>query len=272
MPNITPAATPTIFNFDNSRIRTINKNGEPWFVAADVCSVLDIGNVSMAIQRLDEEEVTLSQIEGSHRPTNIVNESGLYSLVLRSDKPEAKRFKKWITSEVLPTIRKTGGYQLPQTYPDALRALADTAELANRLAAQLEDAQEAVAFRDVVTASYDLCSMDTAAKILAIPWMGGKKMFDMLRQLGVLSSGGSRHNVPKQYWVNRGFFVVKERPYQKPSGEVGISFTTKVTQKGLDFIRAIITTNVDKHGRWTAPSKWELPDRYYDRKEMEQHD
>ncbi|MDW5367444.1 BRO family protein, partial [Acinetobacter baumannii] len=101
----------SVFNFNQKEVRTIvKKDGEIWFVLSDVCNVLEIGNVSMAASRLDAEEITLSTIEGSHRPTNLVNESGLYSLVLTSRKPEAKQFKKWVTSDVLPSIRKNGGY------------------------------------------------------------------------------------------------------------------------------------------------------------------
>ena len=100
---------PFVFE-DEALVRVIMIDGEPWFVAADVCRVLEIVNVSQAVDRLDADEVTLCQIEGSHRPTNVINESGLWSLVLRSDKPAAKRFKKWVTAEVLPSIRKTGRY------------------------------------------------------------------------------------------------------------------------------------------------------------------
>ena len=95
------------FNFNQNEVRTIVKeDGEIWFVLSDVCNVLEIGNPSDAARRLDNDEVTLDIIEGNHRPTNLVNESGLYSLVLTSRKPEAKQFKKWVTSDVLPSIRK----------------------------------------------------------------------------------------------------------------------------------------------------------------------
>lgn len=104
MSNIVP------FTFEGAQVRVVEIAGEPWFVAADVCAVLEIGNPSMAMNRLEEDEVTLSQIEGSHRPTNLISESGLYSLVLRSDKPQARPFRKWVTAEVLPSIRKTGRY------------------------------------------------------------------------------------------------------------------------------------------------------------------
>jgi prophage antirepressor-like protein len=101
-----------VFSFDEMAVRTIEKNRELWFVVVDVCAVLEIGNATMAINRLDEDERTLITIEGASNglPVNAINESGLYSLILTSRKPEAKRFKKWVTSEVLPAIRKTGYY------------------------------------------------------------------------------------------------------------------------------------------------------------------
>lgn len=97
------------FNFDNAALRVIELDGEPWFVASDVCAVLDVQNVSQAVSRLDDDERAMLNI-GRQGEASIINESGLYSLILGSRKPEAKKFKKWVTSEVLPTIRKTGSY------------------------------------------------------------------------------------------------------------------------------------------------------------------
>ena len=104
-------------NPEFGRVRTTVIDGEPWFVAADVCHALDIGNPSDALNRLDDDERTLVSIEGASngKPVNGVNEPGLYSLVLGSRKPEAKAFKRWITHEVIPAIRKTGGYRVPQS-------------------------------------------------------------------------------------------------------------------------------------------------------------
>lgn len=103
----------SLFNFNNQAIRIMERSGEPWFVAADVCDALEIGNPTMALKRLDQEDLALITIEGITRgnnQVNLINESGLYSLILTSRKEEAKRFKKWVTSEVLPSIRKTGSY------------------------------------------------------------------------------------------------------------------------------------------------------------------
>lgn len=104
-----------VFNFEQREVRIVMKDGEPWWVAKDVCDVLRIQNVTQAVQRLDEDEHSMFDIGCNGGPErNIINESGLYALILRSDKPEAKRFRKWVTSVVLPSIRKTGGYSIPQ--------------------------------------------------------------------------------------------------------------------------------------------------------------
>ena len=113
---------PSVFRFESHEVRTVMLSGEPWFVAADVCAVLEIANPRHAISRLDDDEkgVVISDTLGGKQEMSTVNESGLYSLILTSRKPEAKRFKKWVTSEVLPSIRKTGSYQLHPEAPATL--------------------------------------------------------------------------------------------------------------------------------------------------------
>lgn len=104
------------YKFENIELRVEIIENEPWFIAKDVCDVLDLQNVSKAINNLDEDEkgITISDTLGGNQKMTIINESGLYSLILRSNKPQAKVFKKWITNEVLPSIRKTGSYQTPR--------------------------------------------------------------------------------------------------------------------------------------------------------------
>jgi prophage antirepressor-like protein len=111
MPNqsIAASAAPVSFSFESHAIRAVSKDGEAWFVAEDVCSVLGLTNPSMALKALDDDERSKFNL-GRQGEANIINESGLYALILRSRKPEAKRFRKWVTSEVLPAIRKTGAY------------------------------------------------------------------------------------------------------------------------------------------------------------------
>ena len=106
-----------IFNYDGNEVRTIQIDGEPWWVLKDVCTVLSIGNARDVFSRLDDDEKGVDQIDtlGGKQYMQIVNESGLYNVILRSDKPQAKPFRKWVTSEVLPSIRKNGAYLTPET-------------------------------------------------------------------------------------------------------------------------------------------------------------
>ncbi|MGB4967297.1 MAG: Bro-N domain-containing protein [Candidatus Saccharimonadales bacterium] len=115
------------FNFVTNSVRVIMRGDEPWFVAVDVCEALTIGNSRMALDRLDDDEKGVSSIDtpGGNQELSIINESGLYSLILTSRKPEAKKFKKWVTAEVLPAIRKTGRYEAPIPMP----ALVDGSQL-----------------------------------------------------------------------------------------------------------------------------------------------
>lgn len=115
----TSEQSPQIFAFDDQMVRTVDRNGEAWFVATDICNALDHGNPRQVIARLDDDERGVHSMDtlGGHQEVNIINESGLYSLILTSRKEEAKRFKKWITSEVLPAIRMTGKYELGQKQP-----------------------------------------------------------------------------------------------------------------------------------------------------------
>ena len=116
------------FEFKSHEVRTVVIEGEPWFVAKDVCGVLELGNITEALRGLDADELTSEILKsgGQGREMRLVNESGLYALIFKSRKPQAKAFRKWVTSEVLPQIRKTGKYEVqktPQTYIEALEAL-----------------------------------------------------------------------------------------------------------------------------------------------------
>lgn len=238
MSNILP------FDFNSNQVRAVIIDCDPWFVLSDVCAILEIGNPSDAARRLDDDEVTLDIIEGSHRPTNIISESGLYSLVLTSRKPEAKQFKKWVTSEVLPSIRKNGGYIAGQENTDdpeliMARALQvaqnvierKTKELA-QAKARLAEQQPKVEFFDQVAGSKDAIDLGRAAKALNIQGMGRNNLFEFLRKEKILQS----NNLPYQQYIDAGHFRVIEQKFNKPNGEININFKTLVYQRGLDFI------------------------------------
>ena len=169
--------SPTVFTFDKMDVRVIRKDGEPWFVASDVCAALTIADASMAVARLDDDEKGTSSVGtlGGEQAMMIISESGLYSLILTSRKSAAKRFKKWVTSEVLPSIRKTGTYtvgqpqpafQVPATLSAALRLAAEQAEQIERQQEQLALAAPKVEFVDRYVESTGNKCFRTVAKLL----------------------------------------------------------------------------------------------------------
>lgn len=128
-----------IFKYENNDVRTVEMNGEPWFVLKDVCGVLGLSNHKVTAQRLDRDEVSqtyLTDSIGRKQETTVINESGLYSVILRSDKPEAKPFRKWVTSEVLPSIRKNGGYIAGQEQMTPEKLMAKALLVANKTLAE----------------------------------------------------------------------------------------------------------------------------------------
>lgn len=230
--------------FQNNRVRIVTRQGEPWFVAADVCEVLDIGNPSDAMRRLDDDERTLVSIEGASngRPVNAVNESGLYALVLGSRKPEAKAFKRWVTHDVLPAIRQTGQYGAPRELSRLeLIDMAREAEIARiqaeaekaRLSQELALQAPKVALYDVAMQAVNAQPIGTVAKALGI---GPNKLFAWLREQNILMSHGSRYNLPRQEYLDRGYFEVREYSITHFSHGIENKAQTLVTPKGLAYI------------------------------------
>ena len=239
-----------IFNYNSSEVRTIQKDGEPWFVLRDVCNVLGISHVKDTADRLDQDEVGQTEVIdslGRKQTATIINESGLYNVILRSDKPEAKPFRKWVTSEVLPTIRRHGMYATPDTVekmladPDTTIKLLETIkqERAARLAleAQAEADKPKVLFADAVSASHTSILVGDLAKLLRQNGVdiGQNRLFSFLREKGYLCSQGERYNLPTQRSMDRGWFQVKETTINQPNGSVRITRTVKVTGKGQQY-------------------------------------
>lgn len=248
----------TVFeNKDFGQIRTVLRQGEPWFVAADVCKALGLEQVTRAMDRLDEDEkgllkVTHPQSHSKFMDVNGVNEPGLYHLVLCSTKPEARAFKRWITHEVIPSIRKHGAY-LTDEATDALFSSPDTfAKLAvkwrderhARLAAEEEararqqkieaDAPK-VLFADSVAASKSEILVGELAKILKQNGidMGQNRLFERLRKDGYLiNRKGTDWNMPTQRSMDLGVMRIKETSVTHADGHVTVSKTPKVTGKG----------------------------------------
>ena len=239
-----------IFNYNSVEVRTIQKDGEPWFVLRDVCNVLGLGTPARVAERLDTDEVSQTHITdsmGRQQEMTIINESGLYNVILRSDKPEAKPFRKWVTSEVLPTIRRHGMYATPDTVekmladPDTTIKLLETIkkERAARMAleAKAEADKPKVLFADAVSASHTSILVGDLAKLLRQNGVeiGQNRLFSFLREKGYLCSQGERYNLPTQRSMNRGWFQVKETTINQPNGSVRITRTVKVTGKGQQY-------------------------------------
>lgn len=228
-------------NEEFGQIRTIEtEESEIWFVARDVCEALGFGNPRQALSSHVENEdrdVHILDTLGGRQEATVINESGLYSLILGSRLPNAKKFKRWVTSEVLPSIRKTGGYHLPQTYSEALRELAEQAERNEKLEARIETMRPKEIFADAVAASKTSILIGELAKLITQNGyqIGQTRLFKWMRANGYLIKEGSSKNMPMQRYVQQGLFEIKESSVQNPDGSVRITKTTKVTGKGQQY-------------------------------------
>lgn len=238
-------------NEEFGRIRTIAINGEPWFVGKDVAERLGYTDTAQAVRKhIDDEDkgvVDLTTPGGIQRAT-IINESGLYSLVLSSKLPRAKAFKRWVTSEVIPSIRKRGVYATPQAAeqmlkdPDVMiRALQELkAERQKRQQLEQKQKEDApkVIFADAVAASQTSILVGDLAKLICQNGVsiGQTRLFAWMRSNGFLMSrAGASYNMPTQRAMESGLFEVKESTFVHSDGRIGIVKTPKVTGKGQQY-------------------------------------
>lgn len=233
-------------------IRTVEINKEPWFVGKDVAEILGYSNPRDALARHvdgeDKNTVVNPDANRGNPNITIINESGLYSLILSSKLPKAKEFKHWVTSEVLPAIRKHGGYLSPEKIeevlsdPDTIIKLATTLkeEQAKRreVEAKLEKAKPKMIFADAVSASEQTILIGELAKLIKQNGhdIGQKRLFQWMRDNGYLiKRNGADYNVPTQRAMEMGLFRIKESTIVKPDGSTSINKTTKVTGKGQQY-------------------------------------
>lgn len=235
-----------IFNSEEfGEIRTVSINDEPWFVASDICKALELSNATVSVQRLDEDEKSKFNLGLSGGDTNCVNEYGLYSLVLASRKPEAKKFKRWITHEVIPSIRKHGGYiagqenmtddeLLEKAILVAQRKIAERDRIIAQKQERIEQMRPKEVFADAVSASKHSILVGDLTKLICQNGylIGQKRLFQWMRENGYLMTQGSSYNRPKQRYVEQGLFEIKESTINNPDGSVRITITPKVTGKG----------------------------------------
>lgn len=252
------------FDFKGAALRTLtDEAGEPWFVAKDVCNVLGYTNASKAINdHVDQEDKLNNESLSSlgQRGGWLVNESGLYSLVLSSKLPTAKEFKRWVTHEVLPQIRRTGGY-IPTSESDSdedimARAVLVAQKTIERKNQQLQakDAQIKVLepkarFADAVAASDGTCLVGELTKMLRQNGMdiGQNRLFRLLQADGYLGKSGSNRNVPTQRAMDLGLFRIKETTVTHADGHTTVSRTPKVTGKGQRYF-------IDRYWGRTQPT------------------
>lgn len=239
-----------LFQFNTSPVRTMTIDGEPWFVAKDISDVLEFTDPTHALRGLEESEKGLHIVEtlGGEQSMTIVSESGMYALVLRSRKSQAKPFRLWVTSEVLPSIRKTGVYgvttlpaRIPTTRLGLLELAVEQEKKIEEQHAKLLSNNHKVQFYDQVTGSQETMDVETVAKTLNIPGVGRTKLFQFLRVAGVIEYS----NRPYQKYVDCGYAKLIERPWINPrSGRTQIYSKTVFYQKGVEFIGKLLKEQV----------------------------
>lgn len=224
-------------------VRTLEINGEPWFVGKDVAEALGYSNPRKAIgDHVDDEDkgVTKCDTLGGSQDLTVINESGLYSLILSSKLPTAKAFKMWVTSEVLPAIRKHGLYATeelianPDLAIEAFKALKEEREARKALEAENTAMRPKALFADAVSASHTSILIGELAKLIKQNGIdiGQKRLFEWLREQGFLMKSGSSKNMPTQRSMEQGLFEIKESSYINSEGVTVVTKTTKVTGKG----------------------------------------
>ena len=250
-----------VWNYNNSEIRTVEKYGEPWWVLKDVCSILEITNHKDLPKRLEDDEVGRFELPHPQSPNKsiemvCVNESGLYNVILRSDKPQAKPFRKWVTSEVLPTIRKHGAYMTEQTIekalfnPDFLIELATqlkneqarSKQLETTVAVQEQQIAELKPRADYTDKILHNKGLVTITQIAKDYGMSGNKLNEKLHELGVQYKQSSQWLLYAKY-QDKGYTHSETVNITRSDGRPDIKMNTKWTQKGRLFLYNLLKAN-----------------------------
>lgn len=238
-----------LFNFENNQVRTLLINDEPWFVGKDVAQILGYSNPRDALSKHvdDEDKNSVAIRDGNKGNPNqtVINESGVYALVFGSKLPSAKRFKRWVTSEVLPQIRKTGSYASPQLTGEELmaKALIEANSVLARQSKQLEEQKPKVLFADSVIASKGSILVRELAKLIKQNGydIGEKKLYRWLREKGYICKNSTE---PTQMAMNLGLFEIVVRTIERGDDSPKVTRTTKVTGKGqVYFINKLCNSN-----------------------------
>jgi prophage antirepressor-like protein len=251
-----------LFDFDDHELRVVMIEGEPWFVAGDVCAILEIVKARDAVSRLDPEDAVTAGVPsaGGEQQTWVVNESGLFDLILDSRKPAAKRLRRKVTSEILPSIRKTGAYFEEMDLPTALEKYAATLRQQAIVERQAQEAKALVDEMHPKTVEYDYymdagesCSLGALGQALGA---GRQRLIDRLRELKVLVSLGASQNGtrPMQTYLERKWFVMKMK-----DTPVGPRNDPYVTPRGVSGIFRLLVVNGTEGYKWAPlPSEMAL--------------
>lgn len=251
MNDMTPTSDQSIFAFNGHDVRVFQQGHEPWFVAADVAKVLGYRDAANMTRRLMGEDRGYSEVStpSGNQAMTVINESGLYDSIFRSNAKIARPFRRWVTSEVLPSIRRHGAYLTDQaiedvlTDPDTLIRLATDLKEERAARRRAESAREAMAHYaqelEPKSEAYDaFLSTDGTYSIGAVAKMHGvsqNKLFQLLRNNGVLIAKGAMHNTPYQRYLHH--FDVKAYAFTRHDGTTGSSYTTRVQPSGVEFVR-----------------------------------
>ena len=235
------------FNFNNQPVRTVQLNNQPYFNLKDVCEILGIGNPSKLKTRLKEDGLTTSEVIdslGRTQQANFINESNLYKTIFQSRKEKAEQFTEWVTSEVLPAIRKNGAYLTDEKAYDITHNPQSLADLLLQAGEQLkqkeiiiQEMKPKALFADAVATADTSILIGDLAKLIKQNGhdIGQKRLFEWLRNHDYLIKGGNSKNMPTQKSMELKLFEVKERAINNPDGSVRITKTTKVTGKGQQY-------------------------------------
>lgn len=237
---------PRLFNFHGQQVRTMIINDDPYFMGRDITNVLQYSNGPKAIRdHVDEEDKTVNETFTVNGTSPVlVNESGLYSLILSSKLPTAREFKHWVTSEVLPTIRKHGAYMTDEKAFNVIHNADGLADLLQQAADQLKAKDVQIAemkpkalFADAVSTSNTSILIGQLAKILKQNGVdtGQNRLFAWMRANGYLGKRGDGYNKPTQKSMELGLMEVKERTVGNPDGSIRVTITTKITGKGQQY-------------------------------------
>lgn len=236
-----------LFNFENNQVRTLLINDEPWFVGKDAAQILGYSNPRDALSKhVDEEDKNSVAIRDGNKGNpnqTVINESGVYALVFGSKLPSAKRFKHWVTSEVLPTLRKTGGYTMPKTYLEALKAFTAEVEknemlsLENKIQTQqINELKPKADYTDRILKTTDLMTITQIAKDYG---MSAKQFNALLHDYKVQFKQNGQWLLYSQY-QSKGYTSSETVEFDRSDGTVGVRLNTKWTQKGRLFLYGLL--------------------------------